>query len=118
MARAELDRIDRLNPQLNAFVTVTPELALEGAAAAERAYAAGTAGPLAGIPATIKDLVQLAGRALHDGQSMPTRRCTWNDVFAPSTATSSLASSSGSTPAIRIRNESWRSRRSPALSAR
>jgi aspartyl-tRNA(Asn)/glutamyl-tRNA(Gln) amidotransferase subunit A len=61
IARAELDLIERVNPQLNAFVTVTPELALEGAAAAERAYATGTAGPLAGIPATIKDLVQLAG---------------------------------------------------------
>ena len=61
VAREHLERLERMEPELNAFVTVTPELALEGAAAAERAYADGTAGPLAGIPATIKDLVQLAG---------------------------------------------------------
>jgi aspartyl-tRNA(Asn)/glutamyl-tRNA(Gln) amidotransferase subunit A len=61
VAREHLERLEAVEPGLNAFVTVTPELALEGAAAAERAFATGTAGPLAGIPATIKDLAQLAG---------------------------------------------------------
>jgi aspartyl-tRNA(Asn)/glutamyl-tRNA(Gln) amidotransferase subunit A len=61
VARAILDRIERLNPVLNAFTVVTPELALEQASAAERAYAAGDAPPLAGIPTSIKDLTPTRG---------------------------------------------------------
>jgi aspartyl-tRNA(Asn)/glutamyl-tRNA(Gln) amidotransferase subunit A len=56
-----LARIERLNPQLGAFVTVTPELAREQAQAAERAYAEGTAGLLAGVPVSIKDLSPTRG---------------------------------------------------------
>jgi aspartyl-tRNA(Asn)/glutamyl-tRNA(Gln) amidotransferase subunit A len=57
-----LRRIDRLNPQLTAFITVTPELAMEHARAAESAYApGGSPGPLAGIPISIKDLSPTKG---------------------------------------------------------
>ena len=41
---------------LNAYCAETPEQALEMAAAADQALAAGNAGPLAGIPLGIKDL--------------------------------------------------------------
>ncbi len=61
VADALLERIDRLNPRLNAFITVTPELAREQARVAERAYAAGDAAPLAGIPISIKDLTPTKG---------------------------------------------------------
>jgi len=61
VTRAILDRIDRLNPVLNAFTVVTAELALEQAHAAERAYAAGDAPPLAGMPISIKDLTPTRG---------------------------------------------------------
>src|SRR6476619_1218497 len=56
VAEATLARIERLNPTLNAYVTVTNERALADARAAERAYADGTAGDLAGVPISIKDL--------------------------------------------------------------
>ena len=58
---AVLDRIDALQPRLNAFVTVTRDRALQQAQAAERAYRDGGAGPLAGIPLSLKDLVPTRG---------------------------------------------------------
>jgi aspartyl-tRNA(Asn)/glutamyl-tRNA(Gln) amidotransferase subunit A len=61
VTEAVLARIDRLNPSLTAYVTVTPELALKHAKAAERAYASGEPGPLAGIPISIKDLSPTKG---------------------------------------------------------
>ncbi len=61
VAQATLDRIEALNPKLNAFVTVTPERALEDARRAEEAYTSGDPPPLAGVPASIKDLVPTKG---------------------------------------------------------
>src|SRR5690606_10050142 len=61
VTEAILARIDRINPSLNAYVTVTPALAVDQARAAEKAYAAGEAGPLAGIPISIKDLTPTRG---------------------------------------------------------
>jgi len=61
VTRATLDRIEHLNPKLNAFTVMTPELALEQATKAERDYAAGDAPPLAGIPTSIKDLTPTRG---------------------------------------------------------
>ncbi len=51
-----LDRVEGLGPHLNAFVTVTGELALEQAAKADQRRTAGDAGPLNGIPIVHKDL--------------------------------------------------------------
>ncbi len=57
-----LERIDGLNPTLNAFLTVTPELAREQARASEaRALRHELRGPLDGIPYSIKDLEPTAG---------------------------------------------------------
>jgi aspartyl-tRNA(Asn)/glutamyl-tRNA(Gln) amidotransferase subunit A len=61
VTRAILERIERLNPALNAFTTVTPELALDQATLAERSYAGGDAPALAGIPTSIKDLTPTRG---------------------------------------------------------
>jgi aspartyl-tRNA(Asn)/glutamyl-tRNA(Gln) amidotransferase subunit A len=59
---AVLDRIEALDPTLNAFVTVTPELALASARAAERAYAGAEPPPaLCGVPVSVKDVVPTAG---------------------------------------------------------
>lgn len=56
------DRITRINPDLNAVVTLDLERAREEADAADRMLAAGkTMGPLHGIPITIKDALEVAG---------------------------------------------------------
>ena len=51
-----LRRIKAHDAVLNSFVTVTEELALEQAAAADARIAGGTAGPLTGIPIAHKDI--------------------------------------------------------------
>ena len=57
-----LARIARLNPTLNAFVTVTAESALSQARLAEKEIAQGDwRGPLHGIPLALKDLIDTAG---------------------------------------------------------
>lgn len=62
LTRACLDRIERLNPRLNAFITVTADAALEAAANAEREIGDGDwRGPLHGIPIALKDLYDTAG---------------------------------------------------------
>jgi Asp-tRNA(Asn)/Glu-tRNA(Gln) amidotransferase A subunit family amidase len=62
VTRAVLERIDALNPALNAFVTLCPEDALRDAAASEEAYRRGAPrGPLDGVPVSIKDLVPTKG---------------------------------------------------------
>src|SRR3984957_1571469 len=50
LTRHFLDRIERLNPALNALITLTAEQALVAAGAADRGRAAREAGPLLGIP--------------------------------------------------------------------
>ena len=62
ITKACLAQIERLNPQLNAFITVTAELALEQARTAEAEIHAGRwRGPLHGIPIALKDIVDTAG---------------------------------------------------------
>ena len=61
LARACLDRIDRLNPTLNAFITVTRETAIQEAKIAEQEIQSGNwRGPLHGIPIGLKDLIDTA----------------------------------------------------------
>lgn len=62
LTRECLDRIERLQPRLNAFITVTPDRALAEAALRDRELAAGTdRGPLHGIPIALKDVFETKG---------------------------------------------------------
>jgi aspartyl-tRNA(Asn)/glutamyl-tRNA(Gln) amidotransferase subunit A len=63
VTRAVLDRIERVNPRLNAYVTITDDQAIRDARAAERAVGKRGArlGPLHGVPFSTKDLVITKG---------------------------------------------------------
>jgi aspartyl-tRNA(Asn)/glutamyl-tRNA(Gln) amidotransferase subunit A len=62
LTQAYLGRIERLNPTLNAYLTVTASLALAQAREAERVLATGsTPRPLTGIPMALKDNIDVAG---------------------------------------------------------
>lgn len=65
-----LDRINRLNPVLNAFVTVDAEKSLNSARGADGRIAAGTAGPLTGIPIAQKDIFCAEGWRTTCGSKM------------------------------------------------
>ena len=61
LTRACLSRIERLNPKLNAFITVTAEQALDDARTADGEIGKGKwRGPLHGIPIALKDLIDTA----------------------------------------------------------
>lgn len=62
VVEACLKRIERLNPTLNAFITVTAEAALEEAKRAEvELFRGQDRGPMHGIPVALKDLVDTTG---------------------------------------------------------
>ena len=70
LTAAHNEAIAALNPRLNAYITATPELALTQAKAADARIAAGTAGPLTGIPLAIKDLFCTAGTRTTAGSNI------------------------------------------------
>jgi aspartyl-tRNA(Asn)/glutamyl-tRNA(Gln) amidotransferase subunit A len=61
LVQAHLDRIEAVNPKINAIVTVVED-AIEAARSAEQALASGRPlGPLHGVPFTVKDSIDTAG---------------------------------------------------------
>lgn len=62
LCNATLERIDRFDPKIGAFITVANEQALDAARAAETEVASGRLrGPLHGVPIAIKDIEATAG---------------------------------------------------------
>ena len=62
LVRAALERIEKLNPVLNAFITVMGDSAMAEARSAEAEILRGDwRGPLHGIPVALKDLIDTAG---------------------------------------------------------
>ncbi len=70
LTRTYLDRIEKLDSQVNAYVTVTVEQALAAAKAADARIKAGTAGPLTGIPIAHKDIFCTDGVRTSCGSKM------------------------------------------------
>src|SRR5271166_1417407 len=70
VARAHLDRIERLNPKLNAFVDYRPEAVLAQAREAEKAILRtkkDDLGPLHGVPLSVKSSIDVAGHRSEAG---------------------------------------------------
>ncbi len=61
LAQSVLDRMDAVEGRVHAYITPTPELALEQAREADARFAAGTATPLTGIPVAVKDIIVTKG---------------------------------------------------------
>ena len=70
LTRHYLDRIERFDPQLNSFITVTADAAVAAAQAADQQRAAGQAGPLTGIPIAHKDIFCTEGVRTSAGSQM------------------------------------------------
>lgn len=65
-----LERIARLDPHLNSFITVVAEQAMTAAGAADARIKAGNAGPLTGIPIAHKDIFCTSGIKTSCGSRM------------------------------------------------
>ncbi|HSV52900.1 MAG TPA: amidase [Burkholderiaceae bacterium] len=79
-------RIDRYNPQINAFCHLDPEQAALAATQSEARWMKGApCGPLDGVPASIKDLILTRGMPTLRGSRTVNPEQAW-DVDAPATA--------------------------------
>ena len=85
VTRAVLDRIEKLNPVLNAFNLVS-DRAMEDAKASEARWLAGQPkGLLDGVPVSIKDIILTRGWPTLRGSKTVDPKAPWNDD-APATA--------------------------------
>src|SRR5215831_8446201 len=81
LTRVCLDRIERLNPSLNAFITITREHALAQASAAENELGRGKwLGPLHGIPISLKDTIDTASVRTTAGSALYADRVPGDDA--------------------------------------
>jgi aspartyl-tRNA(Asn)/glutamyl-tRNA(Gln) amidotransferase subunit A len=81
LTRACLARIAKLDSELNAFITVTEDLAFEQAGQADAELASGHwRGPLHGIPIALKDLIDVAGIRTTAGSNQFRNRIATEDA--------------------------------------
>lgn len=77
VARSVLERLDAVNPRLNAVVGQDPDWTLAQAREVDRRVAAGESLPLAGVPVTVKDNIWVGGRRITQGSRL------FSDFVAP-----------------------------------
>jgi Asp-tRNA(Asn)/Glu-tRNA(Gln) amidotransferase A subunit family amidase len=81
LVRAHLERIEKVNPRINAFVQVDGERALDEARDAEVRVMGGDAlGPLHGVPISIKSSISVAGMKCEAGTKLREGHVAGNDA--------------------------------------
>src|SRR5258706_7202667 len=70
VVEAYLLRIEKLNPSLNAIVTLAPDVMDQARTAEVSLMSAASVGPLHGVPLTIKDTIETAGLLTTSGSSL------------------------------------------------
>jgi Asp-tRNA(Asn)/Glu-tRNA(Gln) amidotransferase A subunit family amidase len=81
LVQAHLDRIERLNPKINAYVQVDDERALAAARHAEKAVLENKAlGPLHGVPISIKNAINMVGMRCEAGTKLRAGHVATNDA--------------------------------------
>src|SRR6516164_11725975 len=86
VTRLLFDRLDALQPKINAFCLVDRDGAMKAARVSERRWLRGeAAGPLDGVPVTIKDLILMRGFPTLRGSLIVKREQDWSED-APATA--------------------------------
>lgn len=84
--RAALDRAERIQPEVNAFVRILADEALAQAEASRERWRRGEpAGPVDGVPVTVKDILLLKGHPTLRGSKSVDPSGSW-DEDAPSVA--------------------------------
>lgn len=131
VVRASLDRLRAVEGDINAFVDVTEQQALEGAQAAEKAIMAGEpVGPLAGLPVSVKDLIAVKGakltfgsRALADNiaavdaPSVERVRASHGSIVGKTTTSEFGCKGVGSSPLTGITRNPWDLSKTPGGSS-
>lgn len=77
VARFFIERVERLNPALNAIVQFEAQLVLQESALVDQRLAAGETLPMAGVPFTVKDNLWVEGRRIAQGSRL------FEDFIAP-----------------------------------
>ena len=70
VAKAHLEQISKLNPHLNAIVTLAPDVTERARAAEDAVMRGDNVGALHGVPITIKDTIETAGLRTSSGSKM------------------------------------------------
>jgi aspartyl-tRNA(Asn)/glutamyl-tRNA(Gln) amidotransferase subunit A len=131
VVRACLDRIERLDPRFNTFVTVTAEDALAAAHQVDVQVAAGhDPGPLAGVPVSVKDLIAVGGVrqtfgskllaenvAAHDAPSVERLRAAGACIVGKSTTSELGSKAVGDSPLTGITRNPWNTEHTPGGSS-
>jgi aspartyl-tRNA(Asn)/glutamyl-tRNA(Gln) amidotransferase subunit A len=131
VVRACLDRIERLDPRFNTFVTVTAEDALAAAHRVDAQVAAGQdPGPLAGVPISVKDLIAVGGVrqtfgsklladniAAHDAPSVERLRAAGACIVGKSTTSELGSKAVGDSPLTGITRNPWNTDHTPGGSS-
>lgn len=131
VVRAFLDRIERLEPRFNTFVTLTADDALRAAQRVDALVAAGAdPGPLAGVPVSVKDLIAVGGVrqtfgsqllagnvAAQDAPAVERLRAAGACIVGKSTTSELGSKAVGDSPLTGITRNPWNPDRTPGGSS-